>query len=71
MDNQKNAEKYRKKVNMCLIDRNRAFNCVDHVKLWDVLREIDARLIVLMKNILIDLIKELDMDACCYYKYST
>ena len=47
------VKEFKKEVNMCFTDYSKAFNCLDHVKLWNVLRKmgIPEHLIVLMRNL--------------------
>ena len=33
------ARKFQKNICFCFIDYNKAFNCVDHNKLWKILKE--------------------------------
>ena len=35
----KNAREFQKNINFCLIDYAKAFDCVDHNKLWKILKE--------------------------------
>ena len=37
----KNQESSRKKVYFCFIDNAKAFDCVDHNKLWTILKEME------------------------------
>ena len=36
---QKKQENSRKKIYFCFIDYGKAFNCVDHNKLWKIIKE--------------------------------
>jgi len=47
------AREYQKEFYLCFIDYSKAFDCVDHEKLWSVLHEmgVPKHLIVLMKNL--------------------
>ena len=47
------AREFQKNVYFCFIDYTRAFDCVDHNKLWKVLREmgIPAHLTCLLRNL--------------------
>ena len=36
----KNAREFQKNINFCLIDYAKAFDCVDHHKLWEILQEV-------------------------------
>ena len=33
------AREFRKNINFCFIDYAKAFDCVDHSKLWNILQE--------------------------------
>ena len=35
----KKAREYQKNIYLCFIDYTKAFNCVDHNKLWKILQE--------------------------------
>ena len=35
------AREFQKNIYICFIDITKAFNCVDHNKLWDTLKEMD------------------------------
>ena len=50
------ATKFKKEINMWFTDYSKAFDCIDHVKLWNVLRKmgIPEHLIVLMRNLYTD-----------------
>ncbi|XP_064123393.1 uncharacterized protein LOC135227268 [Loxodonta africana] len=49
------SREYRKDVYLCFIDYAKAFDCVDHNKLWMALRMgVSEHLIVLMRNLYID-----------------
>ncbi|CAF1561825.1 unnamed protein product, partial [Adineta steineri] len=47
------AREYQKEFYLCFIDYSKAFDCVDHEKLWGVLMEmgVPKHLIILMKNL--------------------
>ena len=49
----KNQESSRKKVYFCFIDNAKAFDCVDHNKLWTILKEmkIPDLLTCLLRNL--------------------
>ena len=49
----KNQESSRKNIYFCLIDDAKSFDCVDHSKLWKILKEmgIPDHLICLLKNL--------------------
>ena len=48
------AREFQKNINFCFIDYAKAFNCVDHNKLWKILKEmgIPDHLTYLLKNLL-------------------
>ena len=48
-----NAREYQKTFYLCFIDYSKAFDCVDHKKLWSVLLEmgVPKHLIIFMKNL--------------------
>ena len=37
------ARKFQKNINFCFIDYAKAFDCVDHKKLWEILRDGNTR----------------------------
>ena len=47
------AREYQKNIYLCFIDYNKAFDCVDHDKLWKTLREmgIPDHLTCLLRNL--------------------
>ena len=49
------AREYQKEVNMCFIDYSKAFDCVDHIQMWKILRKmgVSEHLITLIKNLYI------------------
>ena len=49
----KKQESSRKKIYFCFIDYTKAFDCVDHNKLWKILKEmgIPDHLICLLRNL--------------------
>ena len=49
----KKQESSKKNINFCLIDYAKAFDCVDHNKLWKILKEmgIPEHLICLLRNL--------------------
>ena len=49
----KKARKFQKNIYFCFIDFNKAFNCVDHSKLWKILKEmgIPDNLTCLLRNL--------------------
>ena len=48
-----NAREFQKNISLCFIDYAKAFDCVDHNKLWKILKEmgIPDRLICLLRNL--------------------
>ena len=48
------AREFQKNIYFCLIDYAKAFDCVDHNKLWKILKEmgIPEHLICLLRNLL-------------------
>ena len=49
----KEAREFQKNIYFCFIDYAKAFNCVDHKKLWKILKEIGIwdHLTYIMRNI--------------------
>ena len=49
------AREFQKKIYLCVIDYAKAFDCVDHNKLWTILREmgIPDHLSYLLRNLLL------------------
>ena len=49
----KKAREFQKKINLCFIDYVKAFDFVDHNKLWKILKEmgIPDHLICLLRNL--------------------
>ena len=49
----KKAREFQKNIYFCLIDYTKAFDCVDHNKLWKILKEIGIldHLICLLRNL--------------------
>ena len=49
----KNAREFQKNINFCFIDYAKAFDCVDHNKLWKILKEmgIPDHLTCLLRNL--------------------
>ena len=47
------AREFQKNIQFCFIDYAKAFDCVDHIKLWQVLKEIGVpdHLIHLLRNL--------------------
>ena len=53
VDNIKKARVFQKNINFCFIDYAKAFDCVDHHKLWKILKEIGIpdHLTCLLRNL--------------------
>ena len=49
----KKAREFQKNINFCFIDYAKAFDCVDHNKLWKILKEMGKpdNLTCLLKNV--------------------
>ena len=47
------AREFQKNIDFCFIDYAKAFNCVDHKKLWKILKEMDIpdHLTCLLRNL--------------------
>ena len=52
----KKAREFQKNIYFCFIDYTKAFNCVDHNKLWKILQELGIldHLICLLRNLYAD-----------------
>ena len=52
----KTAREFQKNIYFCFIDYSRAFDCVDHSKLWKILKEMEIpdHLICLLRNLFAD-----------------
>ena len=52
----KKQERTRKKIHFCFIDYAKAFDCMDHNKLWKILQEmgIPDHLTCLLRNVYVD-----------------
>ena len=50
------AKEFQKKIDFCFIGYTKAFNCVDHNKLWEILKEtvIAVHLTCLQRNLYVD-----------------
>ena len=50
------AKEFQKKTDFCFIGYTKAFNCVDHNKLWEILKEmvIAVHLTCLQRNLYVD-----------------
>ena len=53
LDDRKSKEIKKKKIYFCFIDYGKAFDCVDHNKLWKILKEVGMpdRLTCLLRNL--------------------
>ena len=62
----KKAREFQKNIYFCFIDYAKAFDCVDHNKLWKILKElgIPAHLTCLLRNLYVgrEAIAELDIE---------
>ena len=61
----KKAREFQKNIYFCFVDYAKAFNCVDHNKLWKILKEmvITDHLTCLLRNLLVKKQQlELDME---------
>ena len=59
------AREFQKNMYFCFIDYDKAFDCVDHNKLWEILKEMGMpdHLTYLLRNLYSGLeVTELDMD---------
>ena len=60
----KKAREFQKNIYFCFIDYAKAFDCVDHNKLWKILKEmgIPDHLICLLRNLLQVRKQQLELD---------
>ena len=58
------AREFQKNISFCFIDYAKAFDCVDHNKLWKILKEmgIQDHLTCLLRNLYADQEKQLELD---------
>ena len=58
------AREFQKNIYFCFIDYNEAFDCVDHNKLWEILKEmgIPDHLICLLRNLYAGRKQQLELD---------
>ena len=58
------GRKFQKNTYFCFIDYAKAFDCVDHNKLWKILKEmgIPDHLTCLLRNLYADQEKQLELD---------
>ena len=58
------AREFQKNIYFCFIDYAKAFDCVDHNKLWKILKEMGTpdHLICLLRNLYIDQEEQLELD---------
>ena len=47
----KKAREFPKNIYFCFIDYAKAFDCVDHIKLWKILKEIPDQLTYVLRNL--------------------
>ena len=47
----KKAREFQKNIYFCSVDYAKAFDCVDHNKLWEILKEIPDHLTCLLRNL--------------------
>ena len=47
----KKAREFQKNIYFCFIDYAKAFDCVDHNKLWKILQEIPDHLTYILRNL--------------------
>ena len=48
---QEKAREFQKSIYFCFIDYTKAFDCVDHKKLWKILKEIGYHVTCLLRNL--------------------
>ena len=58
------AREFQRNIYFCFIGYTKAFDCLDHNKLWKILKEIGIHLICLMRNLYAgqETLLELDME---------
>ena len=58
------AKKFQKNIYFCFIDYAKAFDCVDHNKLWKILKEMEItdHLTYLLRNLNADQEQQLELD---------
>ena len=58
------AREFQKKIYFCLIDYTKAFDCVDHNKLWKILKEMGMpdHLTCLLRNLYAGRKQQLELD---------
>ena len=59
------AKEFQKNIYFCFIDYAKAFDCVDHNKLWTILKEmgIPDHLICLLRNLYVGQKQQLELDV--------
>ena len=64
LDHKKKAREFQKNIYFCFIDYTKAFDCVDHTKLWKILKqmEIPGHLSCLLRNLYADQEATLELD---------
>ena len=58
----KKARVFWKNIYFCFIDYAKAFDCVDHKKLWKILKEIPDHLTCLLRNLYAGQLEQLELD---------
>ena len=56
------AREFQKNIYFCFIDYVKAFDCVDHNKLWKILKEIPDHLTCLLRNLYAGQLEQLELD---------
>ena len=58
------AREYQKNIYFCFTDYAKAFDCVDHSKLWNVLKEVglSGHFTCLLRNLYVDKKQQLELD---------
>ena len=56
----KKARKYQKNIYFCFIDSAKAFDCVDHNKLWKILKEMGIPSSQIIKTISMTAVREIN-----------
>ena len=64
LDYQKKTREFQKTIYFCFIEYAKAFNCVDHHKLWNILKEmgIPDHLTCLLRNLYAGQKQQLELD---------
>ena len=56
------GREFQKNIYFCFIDYVKAFDCVDHNKLWKILKEIPDHLTCLLRNLYAGQLEQLELD---------